>query len=152
MYPQERTNPFTRISHPYYDSDLFITLLSRCNWPFSLKIRPLSLGDSQGRDTGTPGFSSGQHFTVTEAGIAVSSYHRDEKEIRQFLNRQRLKIIQELFRRNFNLLETRSEIPSGGYISIGIENPGNAIYASKSIETALDPKMMEDILAKLREF
>jgi hypothetical protein len=131
-------------------ANLFITLFGPCPLPFSLKIRPtsdvLALFDMP-----MSALADGHRFKIREADITVYSSAGNETMIRQFLNSDRLWVIENIFSHNLNYLEIHKDPTAGDYLKVGIEgcrlfDPG---WACKTI---LKPKEVDYILSKLMKF
>jgi hypothetical protein len=138
-----------------------ITLWSSCSLPFSLKIRPTS-GALGLVDMGVGALFDGHRFKIPESNITVYSPAGDETMIRQFINPARISIIRDIFSRNFNYFEIRTDPIAGDYLKVTIEpsrlpmmmsNPLK-LYSpyQKICQTALQPEAVSHILEQLKEF
>ncbi len=138
------------IKQQKYISNLFITLFGPCPLSCSLKIRPTS-GVVGLVDMHVGALLDGHRFKIPEANITVYSSTGNETIIRQFLNPDRLWVIENIFSHHLNYLEIHKDPIAGDYLRVGIEGcrMSDSISACQAI---LQPAEMNYILLKLIKF
>jgi hypothetical protein len=133
---------------------VYITLHVQNPWPFSAFL--ISVNHPIGpMCVPLKTYMSGRSFEILEAYLKVYPIDGDKPQIASFLTPNRLKIIHDLFEQDFPYLEINQSSPAGSYIKIGfIEAYFGllSLFSKSKSDSVLQPKVIDRILNKLKDF
>jgi hypothetical protein len=133
-----------------WSAEFFVTLYAGFSIPCStIFILPVGAGIISGLIMGDVNtFLHGSSFEIPEFNIKLISDTADRQQLLDFISPQRLKIINCIFSRGFNVIEIHQQ-PSDSYIRFGYQSYD---YLLPGLDRIIDPLNVEDVLKLIKDF